>query len=845
MKKRYLVPIAVVLCVGALFLVRWATPSTHTSAPKPLRVLTAAEQVKSLRAKAKQGNSQIAATQIVLKKPVTPIYGTRWGREEEQDLKAFSAWAGQFASATPAEKGQLIQAGVELAKERRFVMANLIEFDPAAALASAIPQDIRTELPEEVLAHAERRITGIGSLQVYGVTAERGAAKAVPPIQRQAQLGGRSYQAHTYGVLSNFGTVDDLYMHGVAVGDAIALADSPVRALEAGETVAAGTAIIASHSVELTAAAKPRLAEGPGGYHCLCCSTVAQADYAGSRWAALGEEGTIAAAIGRAFNNTGNKTVLIIPVEFPDHTGSPFSDAEIDEGIGYFKDYFSTASYGVFNVNNATVIALQRMDNNAAHYANSGSSLTGSDALALEAGNKAAAAGYDPRDYDFVSIHINHNLYSWAGLGSIGAASGYTFGITFIDGDDGDSDQHPLEVFIPSRRTTIAYGNPFDAMGNNFEGDYDYDQLHFNASFKNALDWLPDSYITTVTTADTTVSPDVTVNLYAMDRTQVSGRTYAVKIPTGFTLDGVANLDYWVEFRSRYPGVTSIEDGVLIYTANTEHDGGASKLLDMAPATSVFTDAGLRVGSSFTTADSLWRITVNSQSGSGNNTLINVTFTDLHLLDAPVITAHPVSATLVRGTSRTLTVTATGSRLSYQWRKDGADISGATSSSYALTDFQEIAAGSYTVLVRNSGGDAVSNAATIAVLVPPTITTHPVSYTVASGTAVTLTVTATGPGTLTYQWSKGGSVLSGETSASLTIPSCQSTNAGSYVVIVTNADGSVTSNAAVVALSESSGGGGCGHTTPPEQIILIGWAVLLLCRPPARSSRVKKRCKQV
>ena len=495
-------------------------------------------------------------------------------------------------------------------------MSNLIVSNPAAALAAAIPQDVRSELPEEVLAHSESRISGIGNLQVFGVTPEEGTESTAPLIQRQVQLGDQSYQAHTYGVLSRFGTVNDLYMHGVAVGDRIALADSPVRALEAGETVDV--------------------------------SLMADVAYDEARWAALGEEVSIAAAIGRAYENLGPKTMLLIPVEFPDRAGSPWSSTAVrDSRISNIQDYFSNASYGKFTLPNIITASLQLMDNNATYYAGDNYTTLRDHAVA----KAITAVGNSTANYDFISIIINHNLYpSGAGLGQIGAKyswiDGYNYGSeldqrsgvyihelghnlglwhanswdpTSLDSDD-------------SSGTASEYGNRFDAMGDTWT--YSYDQLHFNASFKNALSWLPDSCITTVTT-------NVTLNLYAMDRTQVNNRTYAVKIPRDFTLGGVSKLDYWVEFRSRYPTVTTIRDGVLIYTANPTHDDGASMLLDMTPSTQTALDSGLRINQSFTTADFRWKITVNSQSGSNDDSLINVTISKrLHTIGPPLSRQH-------------------------------------------------------------------------------------------------------------------------------------------------------------------------------------------------------------
>ncbi len=389
MQKRFVIPIVAILCVAGVFFARW--DSRRAGATSELAsYVTAGEKVKSVQVRAKGNNSRLAAAKALTPRtqnPAVAVYGTRWGHESEPELKQFSAWAGQFASATPAQKSQLMHAGIELAKERRLAMADLIERDPAAALSAAIPQDVRAELPEEVLAHAERRISGVGNLDVYGITPARGAKQSVPLIERTARLGGRTYQANTYGVLASFGTVKDLYMHGVAVDGRIALADAPVRTLEAGEKVVAGAAIIASHPVQLDptlaqSAGAPRLAEGAGGYHCLCCSTEAKANYDGSRWAALGEGGTVAAAIGRAYSHTGNKTMLLIPVEFPDQLGSPWSaDVVRDSRISDIQDYFSAASYGAFALPTITTAPLQLMDNNATYYANSGSTYTGSFTL--------------------------------------------------------------------------------------------------------------------------------------------------------------------------------------------------------------------------------------------------------------------------------------------------------------------------------------------------------------------------------------------------------------------------------------------------------------------------------
>jgi hypothetical protein len=83
----------------------------------------------------------------------------------------------------------------------------------------------------------------------------------------------------------------------------------------------------------------------------------------------------------------------------------------------------------------------------------------------------------------------------------------------------------------------------------------------------------------------------------------------------------------------------------------------------------------------------------------------------------------------------------------------------------------------------------------------PTISTQPASQTVTAGSNVTFSVVANGTPAPTYQWNKGGSPISGATNSSYTITAAQSAAAGTYTVVVTNAAGSVTSNAATLTVN--------------------------------------------
>ena len=85
---------------------------------------------------------------------------------------------------------------------------------------------------------------------------------------------------------------------------------------------------------------------------------------------------------------------------------------------------------------------------------------------------------------------------------------------------------------------------------------------------------------------------------------------------------------------------------------------------------------------------------------------------------APTITSGPQSQTVATGTTVNLTVSATGSGLSYQWLKDNVDIAGATGPQLTLTNVQSTDGGEYRVIVSNTSGTAHANPARLTVITP-------------------------------------------------------------------------------------------------------------------------------
>src|SRR5580692_554087 len=174
---------------------------------------------------------------------------------------------------------------------------------------------------------------------------------------------------------------------------------------------------------------------------------------------------------------------------------------------------------------------------------------------------------------------------------------------------------------------------------------------------------------------------------------------------------------------------------------------------------------------------------------------------------APSISSQPASKTVVLGQTASFSVTATGTTpLSYQWQKNGAAISGATSSSYTTPATASTDNGAlFAVVVSNSVGKVTSNSATLTVNSAPAITSQPVSKTVIAGQTATFAVTATGGTPLSFQWWKNGTAISGATSASYTTPAeTTADNGAQLTAVVSNTAGSATSNSATLTVNAST-----------------------------------------
>ncbi len=194
-------------------------------------------------------------------------------------------------------------------------------------------------------------------------------------------------------------------------------------------------------------------------------------------------------------------------------------------------------------------------------------------------------------------------------------------------------------------------------------------------------------------------------------------------------------------------------------------------------------------------------ITLTSAPGSGTT---RGCLAGLIITDKPVILAQPEGPADVvfNGESFSLNADAFGVLpLSYQWRKNGTSIPGATTSSYSKTVATTNDSGVYTLVVTNAYGAAssVSAAVTVVEFIQPTIIQQPVACSVYAGGTARFSVLGYG-GELSYQWNKGGTPIPDATTTVLTLTGVTALDAVNYSCTVTNPAGTTNSSNALLTV---------------------------------------------
>ena len=540
--------------------------------------------------------------------PDRELFSSAWQDSPRAEMAAFSEWTRRSLAAAPEQRGAMIEEGKALATTRRKVMAGLIQTDPREAIANTPPVIVRQQLPAEIERLLEERISDRGDVyRVMGI-AGPGDNTVVPTIE-QAHAGERVFRAHRYGDRALTPSMKDVSIHGIALDGHLAILDSPVRKMEAGETAAETTeecivtdgVVVAPQdpvTKEAPAAEVTTMLVGNHGYQ-LCCPFCAedfetrmerlerQAMSAPKAVDAIAADADQPRSLSSSGVNGsadypgkpphglthGTNTMIFMRVDFPDHPYCNFSEQylidQVDAwgGVDYMVDRFSA---GMSQVASPTITPVLRMPRDRGTYDNGnywGDILNDAKAAAF-------ALGYNPDTFSCrVIVHdgfVSGGAAGWGGGGAIwcnGNASnrlliheyGHVFWLPHANSWT-SGDGNPLS----DSRAHVEYGDASDPMGNAWGTNAFSD---FNAYYKNLLGWLPDSAVVPVTHSGT----------YRINQFDGWG-DWTKPVVLKITRDN--GLDLWVMFRGDGVPQGNYNTGAYIVGVNGERFGD-SHVIDM------------------------------------------------------------------------------------------------------------------------------------------------------------------------------------------------------------------------------------------------------------------------
>ena len=457
--------------------------------------------------------------------------------------KRFTDWVASYLEAKAQGKASHVSlaAGDDLALERRAVLKGLIESDPKRALAVAIPETTRNQLPQAVSRHLEVWVSGRGD---YRVSVAEDSARRFCEVRREVSLGGQTYAAYVYGNRLRQVSQAGISLRGIAIDRSLALDERASMSSGSGATASGG------------------------------------ANQFNTPWA-----GDVGGGSGYGLTSSpgptrGTKTLLFMPVAFSDDPAPPISQSAARDLMNQVNQWYVEESYDLLAII-ADVTPLLILPQTKAYY-----SAQGIPALQTAARAAALAAGFDTDNYDFEIVNnqiLGPPNFYFAGFASVGGKGlilqvpslsvtahelGHNLGLWHANfwSAAGDS------VIGPG--STSEYGNSFDIMG----ADTSTPWIHqFNAESKHQLSWLPFAFVHTVTTSGL-------YRLYAYDVPGlVDGRKYALQVKK----DAVRS--YWAEFRQLFTDNPWTQNGVLLnwnpWDNQVVNSLGGTVLLDTTPGT--------------------------------------------------------------------------------------------------------------------------------------------------------------------------------------------------------------------------------------------------------------------
>lgn len=226
--------------------------------------------------------------------------------------------------------------------------------------------------------------------------------------------------------------------------------------------------------------------------------------------------------------------------------------------------------------------------------------------------------------------------------------------------------------------------------------------------------------------------------------------------------------------------VTWTSSGISNIAIELSSDGGSTYPTVIAASVPASTGSySWRIPESQTPGNQ-YRIRISDASNSSRNSASQ----NFSISASTAITTHPTSLAVCTGELVSFSVVATGGALTYQWRKNGNNISNATNAAYTISTAAISDTGRYDCVVTGACGSPVtSNQATLSLDIAPKILVQPTDQETCAGGNIKFEVTAEATD-ITYQWQKNGTNIPGATTNTLEINDVKTEDAGGYKVVV-------------------------------------------------------------
>ncbi|MBX2824359.1 MAG: hypothetical protein KTR33_06490 [Gammaproteobacteria bacterium] len=541
----------------------------------------------------------------------------------------------QYQAANPSNQTLLLAEGISLAKERRSVMRQLIEHDPAGAIAAAVSRADRSDLPEEIIRELAIPLSARAELSITQSCFHTGP---VDPghdhgVYRDTVINDQQYRVHVFGSRLNDGSLPATSLHGFALDGHFAVSDQRFRIVDAGEPFPSGFQPSGGNAI---------IVEANGEWVSLP-STEAVTDYSNSLLqaeknpmireadAGSGSSG-VSGRPSQAWTH-GDKSLLVILVDFSDVPGAPLNQFDgnavitatyinnVINSTGGVREFIQGNSFGktdiVFNSSTA-VTGVLRMPNTASSYATADADLL----LHTHARAAALTAGFDATTYDRVAVVFSHlggltnSEFTFGGLANVAGPNiwingafdfrvmshelGHTYGLRHSN-----LWQVPASDPVDLAGSSTEYGDPFDAMG-----DGDFFENDFSQWNKSLLQWIPDSAVTTAAAGGT-------FRVYRFDDSGAD-----LNLPRAIKVVRDSTRDYWIGYRRALTSTATDNGAYILWGYNSLTRGN---LLDLTTPGSNSSDAPLAIGTSFNDTAAGITITPVTQGGSGADEWMDVT----------------------------------------------------------------------------------------------------------------------------------------------------------------------------------------------------------------------------